>query len=198
MATVLACAALALGVARTAMFVALHLVPSDYDIVHHAVSDYAVGPTRRLAAAMTWTSAVFWLALAAAVALAPANGGPGLAVWMLALAVVFALLPLLPTDVEGSAPTLVGRFHMLAAIAWFTIAYSCMGGFIRFFAPSAPGGLMALLVAVSWVAAVGLVALVPALVVRPLRRVAFGISERVFLLAVHVFYIAVAVGLVLV
>ena len=117
---------------------------------------------------------------------------------MLALAVVFALLPLLPTDVEGSAPTLVGRLHMLAAIAWFTIAYSCMGGFIRFFAPSAPGGLMALLVAVSWVAAVGLVALVPALVVRPLRRVAFGISERVFLLAVHVFYIAVAVGLVLV
>ena len=180
------------------MFVALHLVPSDYDIVHHAVSDYAVGPTRRLAAAMTWTSAVFWLVLAAAVALAPANGGPGLAVWMLALAAVFALLPLLPTDVEGSAPTLVGRLHMLAAIAWFAIAYSCMGGFIRFFAPSAPGGLVALLVAVSWVAAVGLVALVSALVVRPLRRVAFGISERVFLLAVHVFYIAVAVGLALV
>ena len=180
------------------MFVALHLVPSDYDIVHHAVSDYAVGPTRRLAAAMTWTSAVFWLALAVAVALSPANGAAGLAGWMLALTAVFALLPLLPADVEGSAPTLVGRLHMLAAIAWFAIAYSCMGGFIRFFAPSAPSGFEALLVAVSWVAAVGLVALVSALVVRPLRPVAFGISERVFLLAVHVFYIAVAVGLVLV
>ena len=41
MATVLACAALALGVARTAMFVALHLVPSDYDIVHQATTRWA-------------------------------------------------------------------------------------------------------------------------------------------------------------
>ena len=39
MTTVLAAVALVLGVARLAMFIALHLVPSDYNIVQHAVSD---------------------------------------------------------------------------------------------------------------------------------------------------------------
>ena len=60
MTTALAAVALVLGVARLAMFIALHLVPSDYNIVQHAVSDYAVGPTRRLATTITWTSAVSW------------------------------------------------------------------------------------------------------------------------------------------
>lgn len=44
MTTALAAVALVLGIARLAMFIALHLVPSDYNIVQHAVSDYAVGP----------------------------------------------------------------------------------------------------------------------------------------------------------
>ncbi|MCZ0859452.1 hypothetical protein OHJ16_15565 [Actinomyces israelii] len=40
-------------------------------------------------------------------------------------------------------------------------------------------------------------ALVAALAIRPIRRYALGISERVFLLAVNVFYLGAALGLAL-
>lgn len=48
-----------------------------------------------------------------------------------------------------------------------------------------------------WVTAAALIALVTALVIRRLRPYAFGISERIFLLAVYVFYLGAAVGLLL-
>lgn len=45
--------------------------------------------------------------------------------------------------------------------------------------------------------AAALIALVTALVIRRLRPYAFGISERIFLLAVYVFYLDTAAGLLL-
>lgn len=198
MTTALAAVALVLGVARLVMFIALHLVPSDYNIVQHAVSDYAVGPTRRLATAITWTSAVFWAVLAGAVALGPPTPEKGVALWLTILAVIFAALPFLPTDVEGQPTTLIGRLHLVAAIAWFAIAYSCMGNIVRLLAPLAPQGLVSFLGATRWVTAAALIALVTALVIRRLRPYAFGISERIFLLAVYVFYLGTAAGILLV
>ena len=195
MTTALAAVALVLGVARLAMFIALHLIPSDYNIVQHAVSDYAVGPTRRLATAITWTSAVFWAVLAGAVVLGPPTPEKGVALWLTILAVIFAALPFLPTDVEGQPTTLIGRLHLVAAIAWFAIAYSCMGNIVRLLTPLAPQGLVSFLGATRWVTAAALIALVTALVVRRLRPYAFGISERIFLLAVYVFYLGTAAGL---
>ena len=197
-ATALAGLTLVLGVARLAMFIALHLVPSDYNIVQHAVSDYAVGPTRRLATAITWTSAVFWATLAGAIALGPSTPEKGVTLWLAVLAVIFTVLPFLPTDVEGQPTTLIGRLHLAAAIAWFAIAYSCMGNIVRMLTPIAPRGLVSSLGAIRWVTAAALIALVTALVIRRLKPFAFGISERIFLLAVHVFYLGAAAGLLLV
>ena len=197
-ATALAGLTLVLGVARLAMFIALHLVPSDYNIVQHAVSDYAVGPTRRLATAITWTSAVFWATLAGAIALGPSTPEKGVTLWLAVLAVIFTVLPFLPTDVEGQPTTLIGRLHLVAAIAWFAIAYSCMGNIVRMLTPIAPRGLVSSLGATRWVTATALIALVTALVIRRLKPFAFGISERIFLLAVHVFYLGAAAGLLLV
>lgn len=197
MTTALAGLALVLGVARLTMFIALHLVPSDYNVVQHAVSDYAVGPTRRLATAVTWTSAVFWAAIAGAIALGPPTPEKGVALWLVVLAVIFAVLPLLPTDVEGQPVTFIGRLHMVAAIAWFTIAYSCMGNIVRLLTALAPQGLVSFLGVTRWVTAAALIALVTALVIRRLRPYAFGISERIFLLAVYVFYLGAAAGLLL-
>ena len=196
-ATALAGLTLVLGVARLAMFIALHLVPSDYNIVQHAVSDYAVGPTRRLATAITWTSAVFWATLAGAIALGPSTPEKGVTLWLAVLAVIFTVLPFLPTDVEGQPTTLIGRLHLVAAIAWFAIAYSCMGTIVRMLTPIAPRGLVSSLGATRWVTAAALIALVTALVIRRLKPFAFGISERIFLLAVHVFYLGAAAGLLL-
>ena len=85
----------------------------------------------------------------------------------------------------------------MAAIAWFAIAYSCMGNIVRLLTPLAPRGLVSLLGATRWVTAAALTALVIALVVRRLRPYAFGISERIFLLAVYVFYLGAAAGLLM-
>ncbi|MDO5052765.1 MAG: DUF998 domain-containing protein [Pseudoclavibacter sp.] len=196
-ATVLAATALGLGLARLAIFLALHIVPSEYSIVRHAVSDYGVGPTRRLASALIWTSAVFWAVLAAALFLSPLAAGNGVAVWMLVLAGIFTVMPFLPTDLEGEPATLIGRLHLVAAVAWFAIAFSCTGDLLRAFQPVAPPAVTVLLGATRWVALASLIALVTALLVRPLRPYAFGISERIYLLAVSVFYLGTAGALLL-
>lgn len=197
MMTTLAVLALVLGLVRLVMFFALHLVPSDYNIVNHAVSDYAVGPTRRLSTAMTWVSAVFWVVLAGAVAVGPPSPEKGVAAWLLVLAVIFVIMPFIPTDIEGRPATVIGRIHLAAAVAWFAIGYSCMGDVVRLLRPTAPQGLASLLVDARWVTMASLIALVAALVIHPIRRYAFGISERVFLLAVNVFYLGAALGLAL-
>lgn len=64
-------------------------------------------------------------------------------------------------------------------------------------AAGARGGLTAFLGVVNRVTMVALVALVAALVIRPVRRYPFGISEHIFLVAVNVFYIGAAAGLLL-
>lgn len=196
MTTVFATIALTLGVMRLAMFIALHLVPSDYNIVEHAVSDYAVGRTRVLSSIMTWTTAAFWAALAIAVTTGFPNWSDlaGITACLLALAVIFIVLPFFPADLEGSKPTTKGRVHLLAAVVWFALGYACMGNFIRLLVPLVPDALGSTLVIASWVALIALVGLVAALLIRPLRRYAFGISERIFLLAASIFYVAVAIG----
>lgn len=199
MTTVFATVALVFGVVRLALFVALHVVKSEYNIVEHAVSDYAVGPTRTLSSIMTWVTAGLWGALALAVS----TGFPDwddrtkVTIFLIVLAAIFVVLPFLPADLEGHKSTTVGRLHYVAAIAWFALSYACMSNFVNLLRPITDEPLGSVLVVVSWIALVSLVALVAALVVRPLRRFAFGISERVFILSVNVFYITVAVGLLI-
>jgi hypothetical protein len=182
MTTALAVVAAALFLVRLGLFVALHLVRSDYNPIEHAVSDYAVGPTRRLSTASTWITAVAWAALAGAVD----DGSTRL--WLLILAAIFLALPFIPTDLEGARRTAIGRIHYLAAIAWFAISYSLTGTFVRQYD-------VAVLTVLHWIALVSLIALVVAVVVRPLRRRFFGISERIFLVSINLFYLAVAIAL---
>ncbi|MFT3860091.1 DUF998 domain-containing protein [Micropruina sp.] len=196
MTAAIAAITFALSVARLAMFIAVHFSRSGYNPVRHAVSDYAVGKTRALSSAMTWTSAGMWAALALAV-------GIGLPEWedttfvvvcLTVLALVFLVMPLLPTDLEGTPATRIGRLHLLAAILWFALSYACMGNFVRLMHQGFVGTLLSIL---SWVSLISLIALVAALVIRPLRSWAFGISERVFILSVSLFYTFVALQIVL-
>ena len=66
-AQVFAAVALLGFVARLGLLVALHLVPSPYSMVEHAVSDYAVGPTRRLTTIAGAVTTLAWASLALAV-----------------------------------------------------------------------------------------------------------------------------------
>lgn len=125
-------------VARVAMvisagaLVALHVVPTGYNPIRDAVSDYAIGRYR----------AVFWLFVVAgavsgfALAIALARSDPSkpeLTIVMLLLSGAARLLiPLFPTDQGGSRfQTLRGTIHMLLAIAIFAsiaVAASNLGG----------------------------------------------------------------------
>lgn len=195
MTTVLAATAAVLFLVRLVLFVALHLVPSDYSPVRHAVSDYAVGRTRRLSTAATWTMALAWAALAGAVA-GTSWAEKTEVLWQLVpLVVLFVALPFLPTDLEGQRSTTVGRLHLLAAIAWFALSYSLTGNFSRYLADA--GVLGTALVVLHWVALASLVALVASLVVQPLRSRTFGISERVFIVAITLFFLLASIGLAL-
>lgn len=192
--------ALIAGTARLGIFIGLHLVPNEYSMVRHAVSDYAVGSTRRLSSIMTWLTTGFWALLAWAlwVNLPDWPDLTSIIIALLILAVIFAVLPFVPTTLEGEKLTAIAKFHYLLAIAWFAISYGCMGNFTRLFAAEGPTWLATGLGIIKWVAAISLAVSVVALLITHLRPTVFGISERIFLLAVSLFYIGVAIGLVII
>lgn len=198
MTLILASLALAFGLARLAVFICLHLVKSEYNIVEHAVSDYAVGSTRRLSNTMTWLSVPFWVFLAAAVAtgLSTWSDATGVTICLAILALIFLILPFVPTNLEGEKLSLIGRLHYLMAIAWFALSYACMGNFVRFFTAEGMQPIAGVLNVISWIALVSLVISVIVLILKKLRPRVFGISERIFILAVNVFYIVVAIGII--
>lgn len=195
MPVVLACVALVLLLVRLWALVGVHLVPSPYSPWRNPVSDYAVGPTRKLATIGTLSGAGAWACLAGAVWWGqPGWSYRGIATAMLvALAALFGLLVKAPTDVVGTARTRTGRIHLVLAVVWFGLAYALTGDVVRWAGPGAFGSALDVL---HWVALAGLVALVGTLIVRPVRA-AFPLSEQVFLLAIALFYPVFALALAL-
>lgn len=191
--TVAASTAAVLLLLRLVLFTSLHLVPSDYSPVRHAVSDYAVGRTRRLSTAMTWATALAWLALAVAAGRVLVAERTSVTAELVALAALFAVLPFLPTDTEGARRSVIGRLHLVAAIAWFALSYNLTGTLDRLLAPGPLLGRA--LTGLHWVALVSLVALVVSLLVPALRRRTFGLSERVFIVAINLFFLGTAIAL---
>lgn len=184
-----------LSLIRLALFVALHVMRSDYNFVEHAVSDYAVGRTRKVSAYMTWYTAGVWLTLLLALLIGPApQSSTSTIVQLVALVVIFVVLPFLPTDVEGQRRTATGTVHYIAAIAWFALSYSLTGNFSRMLADA--GTVTVALTALRWIALVSLIALCIGLI-PSLRKRIFGISERIFLLTITLFYLLAAVLLML-
>ena len=124
-------AAAAMGVGTVALIV-MHLLPTGYNPIRDAVSDYAIGRYRAVFWVFAVSGAVSGLALA--IALARSNPAkPALTVAMLLLsAAARFLIPLFPTDQSGSRfQTLKGTIHMLLAVAIFAsiaVAASSLGG----------------------------------------------------------------------
>jgi len=171
--------------ARLLLLFFLHLLPGGVDPVRDPVSDYAVADekrTRVLATLASWTAATAWICLGLALLLYSAHGAAeqGVGFWLLVLGLLLAVMPLVPTDRNGSKTTLRGRVHLLLAVAWFTLGYSTIGPMGRFAGDSA-GQMLGVL---DVVAGVSLAALVISLVLPPLRSRSFGIAERVFILVV--------------
>jgi hypothetical protein len=124
-------AAVAMAISAVAL-IALHLLPTGYDPIRDAVSDYAIGRYR----AGFWLFAVAGAVSGFALAIALARSDPTkptLAIAMLLLSGAARLLvPLFPTDQSGSRfQTLKGTIHMVLAVAIFAsiaVAASNLGG----------------------------------------------------------------------
>lgn len=124
-------AAIAMAVSTGALLL-LHVLPTGYNPIRDAVSDYAIGSYRPLFWAFVSAGAVSGLALA--IALAESHPPkPTLTVAMLLLsAAARALIPLFPTDQNGGRfQTPKGSIHMILAVAIFAstaVAASNLGG----------------------------------------------------------------------
>jgi Protein of unknown function (DUF998) len=182
--------------AYLALFVAWHVLPTGYNPVRHAVSDYAIGRYGYLFRIGLWVSSLGVLALA--FALMAGVGSPPLAtrdlVYLFLIPVTRIGMALFPTDLEGERLSRTGRMHYLFAIAAFTFTYlaiSEMTSVLRDLDPAQ--WIRASLRWSAWAVAPELF-LVVVTMVRPLRRI-FGLFERLFLLTTNVWFILVAVQL---
>ena len=112
-------AAVAMAISTGALLL-LHLLPTGYNPIRDAVSDYAIGRYHAVFWTFTTAGAVSGLALAIALARSyPAK--PTLTVAMLLLsAAARVLIPVFPTDQSGSRfQTPEGTIHMVLAVTIF-------------------------------------------------------------------------------
>ena len=179
-------------------FVVLHILPTGYNPIRHAVSDYAIGKYRRWFQVRLWLNALGSLALAGALFILP--GTPPLALFDLIFLIL--LVParlgvaLFPTDLEGKPRTRSGILHYLFAIISFALVYTVVRDMTPVLQTSPAWSpirgvlcFLAILVLPALIAVI--VTLLPAL-----RRI-FGLFERIFLLTTTGWLLLVSVFLLL-
>lgn len=176
--------------------ITLHVLPPGYNPRSDAVSDYGIGRYRGWFWAQALAGGVAGLALA--IALAETSPSiPTLVVVMLLISVVARfLIPLFPTDQNGSRfQTLPGTIHMIFAIVIFAsliIAASKFGSAVEHEAAwrSVKGWLTAL----PWVmtgAAIGILVALRA----PRLKQRFGLIERLFYVSSIAWFLIVSIEL---
>jgi hypothetical protein len=183
--------------AYLAAFVALHVLPTGYNPVRHAVSDYAVGRYATVFRAALYASSVGGLGLAFALMLGV--GSPPLTAWDLAYLLLIPLfrigMSLFPTSLEGEPLTRTGAWHYVCAIAAFTFTYLVLSDTTSLLQRLARGSwLRDPLGWCGWVVAPALFLVVVTMLPR-LRRV-FGLCERLFLVTTNVWFVLAAVLLI--
>lgn len=176
------------------IFVALHVLPTGYSPISHAVSDYAVGKYKSLFRVRLWVNALGILALVAALASASRVQIATLDLLFLGLvALTRVAMSFFPTDLEGKKLTRTGLLHYLCAILSFAFAFTALRDMtpaLQHAFPWASGtfGFLYVLVLPALIAVI--VTLVPML-----RRI-FGLFERIFLLTILFWLLLVSVALV--
>jgi hypothetical protein len=193
----LAVASLAATGSYLAIFVAWHLLPSGYDPIRHAVSDYAVGRYGYLFRIGLWVGSLSVLALAAA--LITGVGAPPLAtrdlLFLFLIPVARVGMALFVTDLEGQPRTRAGLAHYAFAILAFALTYVVISETTSVLRDLEPAlWLRSSLKWSAWVVGPELL-LVVVTMLGPLRRV-FGAFERLFLLTTNVWFVLVAVLLI--
>jgi hypothetical protein len=192
-AALLAALAAAAVAAGAITLVWVDLLRTGHNPARDAVSDYGAGGYR-----LFYTVLVCSLGLGALLlllALAHGTGVPsGGLIWLGVYAVTRIAIAFFPHDLEGQPVTAVGRVHLaLAAAAFAAIAFAAwdLGPALA----DEPGwdGAESLIGALRWAVVITAVATLAARVALPLRRVAFGLVERLLYAASVAFLLVVAV-----
>jgi Protein of unknown function (DUF998) len=193
----LAAVSLASTVAYVAIMAGLHALPTGYNPIRHAVSDYGVGRYTRLFTVALYVSSVGVIALAFAVL--RGIGTPPLPARDIGYLLVIPLarigMTLFPTSLEGQRVSRTGLLHYVCAVAAFTFTYLAISGMTPALrALDGAAWARGPLGWTEWIIGPAL-ALVVVTMLAPLRRV-FGLFERVFLLSTNVWF-ALAAGVVI-
>ena len=192
-ALVFALISLAGSLVYVGVVVALEFLPTGYDMVHDAVSDYGVGQYAPLFRVSLWAGSIAVLALAIGLALEP-GAPPLLTRDLVFLGLVAAARigeSLFPTTVEGQKLTRTGAMHYLFAILTFGFTQQAISDLtpdlVKLYPWHAHKGLLDWL---SEAILVGLILVIATLLPR-LRHV-FGLTERFFLAVTYIWLVAVA------
>jgi hypothetical protein len=183
--------------AQLAILVALHVLPTKYDPVHDAISDYGVGDYHRYFWAQLVAGALACIGIAVALTGLHPYVPTLVVVLLLANAAARLLMPAFPTDQSGNRfETVRGTIHMVLAVAAFAAvaaAATGLGGLFSHYSTwhSAKG----LLVAVGWVVLAGAVACALGLI-GPRLKSMFGLIERFFTLSVIVWIYIMSIELI--
>ncbi|MEU8936084.1 DUF998 domain-containing protein [Streptomyces sp. NPDC048409] len=179
------------------IFIALHVLPTGYHPVRHAVSDYAVGSYGNLFRRGLILSSAGLLLTTFALFQEP--GSPPLKNSSLVLLVLVPVarvgMAMFPTNLEHEKITRTGLLHYLFAVAAFALTYTAISQLTPDLMDISPwssfGGLLEVL---HWIILVSLVLLVVTMMPH-LRRV-FGLFERCFLVSTNIWFIAVGIGII--
>lgn len=188
-------AALAAAV-QAAALVVLHLLPTGYDPVPDAVSDYGIGRYHGWFWLQAVAGGVGCLALGIGLAqLHPFTPAQAVTALVVAAAARF-LIPFFATDQKGSRfQTLPGTIHMvLAVIAFGGLVWAATGLWPTLSRYPAWHGAQGALTIIPWIMLGSVIAVV--LAVRgPRLQPFFGVFERLFYLSSITWVLIVAIGL---
>jgi uncharacterized protein DUF998 len=180
--------------AQAVALITLHVLPTGYNPRSDAVSDYGIRRYR----AWFWAQAVAGGVAGLALAIAFAETTPSIptvVVMLLVSVVARFLVPLFPTDQNGSRfQTVPGTIHMVLAIVIFAsliIVASKFGSAVEH--EAAWQGVKGWLSALPWVmtgAAIGIL-----LALRPRLKLKFGLIERLFYVSSIAWFLIVSIEL---
>lgn len=192
-AAAIAAVAAAAFVAAAVTLVWVDVLRTGHSPARDAVSDYGAGPYRWFYSTIVVSLGLGALLLLLALARGTDVAAGGL-IWLGVYSVARMAIAWFPTDLEGKPVTPVGRAHLaLAASAFAAVAFAAVD-----LAPALsdePGwdGADSLIGALRWALVITAVATLVARVVIPVRKVAFGLVERLLYAASIAFLAVVAV-----
>jgi len=166
--------------------VLLHFLPTGYNPIRNAVSDYGVGPYRIWHRIAVVALAVAGLAMTLASSGSIRKEPPIVIGFLLSFSVTRILIPFFPTDIEGQPRTRTGSVHLGLALVAFASLASAAG----FFEGTNLDNL------VGWVVVATAVFSLVALPWPRLKPI-FGLLERLFYLSMIGWLLVIGIELIL-